>query len=98
MAITVKVDNWDDTKWDDSFSSASVIQSGDTFTVSSIDLNNRVVVFAPASTAYTQSLTARNWEDSSWDDAGTGLGTIASGQTFTVNLLDVNNRVVWLTG
>jgi hypothetical protein len=98
MAITVKVDSWDDAKWDDSFSSASVIQSGDTFTVANIDLNNRVVVFAPASSAYTSNLTAKNWEDSSWDDAGSGLSSIQSGQTFTVNLLDFNNRVVWLSG
>lgn len=98
MALQIKIDNWDDSKWDDSFSPASIIQSGDTFTVSSIDLNNRVVVLAPASTAYTQNLTARNWEDSSWDDAGTGLSTVQAGQTFTVNLLDPNNRVVWLTG
>lgn len=98
MALTVKCDTWDDTKWDDSFSPASVIQVSDTFTVSTIDLNNRVVVLAPASTAYTQNLTARNWEDSSWDDAGTGLSSVQSGQTFTVSLLDSNNRVVWLTG
>lgn len=98
MALTVKVDVWDDTKWDDSFSPASLIQNGDTFTVSAIDLNNRVVTFAPASTAYTNNLTARNWEDSSWDDNYTGLSTVALSQTFTVTLLDYNNRVVWLSG
>lgn len=98
MALTVKVDSWDDAKWDDSFSPASLIQLNDTFTVASIDLNNRVVSFAPASTSYSQNLTAKNWEDSSWDDAGTGLSTIQMSQTFTVNLLDYNNRVVWLTG
>lgn len=98
MALTVKIDNWDDTKWDDSTSPTSLIQVSDTFTVSAIDLNNRYVTFVPGSTSYTNSLYARNWEDSSWDDNYTGLGTIALNQTFTVTLLDYNNRVVWLSG
>jgi len=98
VAITVKVDTWDDTKWDDATSPVSLILANDTFTVSLIDLNNRYVTFAPGSTSYTNNLYARNWEDSSWDDNYTGLSTIALSQTFTVSLLDYNNRVVWLTG
>lgn len=98
MAITVKVDTWDDTKWDDSFTPASLIQLSDTFIVSAMDINNRTVSFAPSTTNYTANLVARSWENSSWDDAGSGLGSIVNGQTFTVNLIDYNNRVVWMTG
>lgn len=98
MALSVKVDSWDDTKWDDAVSPASIINTGDTFTVSTIDLNNRTVTFAPASTNYTANLVAKSWDNSSWDDSWSGLGTVAVSQTFTVLTLDFNNRIVWLSG
>jgi hypothetical protein len=97
VATTVKVMRWDDQKWDDE-GNALVIALSDTFTVSTIDQSNRVVALAPASTSYTSNLTADTWDDATfwWD--GTLSTHFTNGQTFTVQTIDTNNRVITLTG
>lgn len=97
MATTVRVWRWDDQQWDDEGNSLTILVN-DTFNVGVIDQSNRVVTLTPNSTSYPKSLIADTWDDATffWD------GTIAShftvGQTFTVQSLDINNRVVTLTG
>lgn len=92
MATTVRVSRWDDAAWDDQGNSLNLVQVGGTFTVQTIDQNNRVVVFTP------QNLIADSWDDATfwWD------GTISShftlGQSFTVQSLDLNNRIAVLSG
>lgn len=98
MATTVRVSRWDDATWDDLGLNVSQILVNDTFTVSNIDTNNRVVALAPASTSYTKNLTADSWDNATyWWDA-TLASHFTNGQTFTVQSIDVNNRILVLTG
>lgn len=97
MATTVKVLRWDDQPWDAEGGSLTIAVN-DTFNVSTIDQSNRVVALTPLASAYTKTLTADTWDDSTfwWD------GTISShftvGQTFTVQSVDINNRIAVLSG
>ena len=98
MATTVRVTRWDDQPWDAEGLTQPAINVNDTFNVSTIDLGNRVVALTPNATSYTKTLTADTWDDATfwWD------GTISShfvvSQTFTVQSIDLNNRVVTLSG
>lgn len=98
MAITIRVDQWDNSAWNPAFTTGAAILVNDTFNVSTIDLNNRVVALTPLSSAYTGTLIVRSWDDSAWDDEWTGLGLLVVGQTFTVTLVNINNRAVYLSG
>lgn len=97
MATTFRVTRWDDQPWD-AEGGGLTIAVNDTFNVSTIDQSNRVVALTPLASSYTKILTADTWDDATywWD------GTLAShfivGQTFTVQTLDLNNRVITLSG
>ena len=97
MATTIRVSRWDDQPWDAEGLSLTIAVN-DTFNVSTIDQGNRVVALTPLASSYTKTLTADMWDDATfwWD------GTISShftvGQTFTVQSVDLNNRVVVLSG
>ena len=97
MATTVKVLRWDDQPWDDSGLSLTIAVS-DTFNVSTIDQSNRVVALTPLSSSYTKTLTADTWDDSTFWSDGTLASHFVVGQTFTVLSLDLNNRIVVLSG
>ena len=97
MATTFRVTRWDDQPWDDVMTGLTIAVN-DTFTVSTIDLSNRVVALTPNVTAYTKTLTADTWDDATfwWD--GTISSHFVANQTFTVTAIDLNNRVVTLSG
>jgi len=97
MATTVKVQRWDDQRWDDEGNSLTIAIS-DTFTVSNIDQSNRVVTLAPGSTSYPSSLIADTWDDATFWVDGTLASHFVASQTFTVQSVDINNRVVYLSG
>lgn len=96
MAVTFKIARWDDQSWDTG--NIYNINVNDTFNVSTIDQNNRVVTLVPLTSAYTSSLLADTWDDATfwWD--GTLSSVITVGKTFTVQTVDTNNRTVWLNG
>jgi len=97
MATTVKVLRWDDQRWDDEGNSLTIAVN-DTFTVANIDQNNKVVALAPGATSYPSSLIADTWDDSTfWTDGTLGSHFVAN-QTFTVQSIDINNRIVTLSG
>ena len=98
MATTVRVVRWDDQPWDAEGLVQPAINVNDTFNVSTIDQSNRVVALAPNATSYTKTLLADNWDDATfwWD--GTLASHFTGGQTFTVLSVDINNRVVTLSG
>ena len=98
MAIVLKADQWEDLPWDDPYGGGGLIQVGDTFNVSTIDLNNRAVVLTPLSSSYTGNILVRSWDDSPWDDEWTNLGLLIVGQTFTVTAVNINNRAVYFSG
>lgn len=97
MATTVKVLRWDDQRWDDEGNSLTIAVN-DTFTVSNIDQNNKVVTLAPGSTSYPSNLLADTWDDSTFWSDGTLANHFTQNQTFTVLSLDYNNRIVTLSG
>lgn len=92
MATTVRVSRWDDAAWDDEGNATNLVQVGNTFTVSNIDQNNRVVTLTP------QNLIADTWDDATFWGDGTLATHFVLNQTFTVQSVDINNRVVTLTG
>ena len=92
MATMVRVSRWDDAAWDDAGNALNLVQVGNTFNVSSIDQNNRVVAFTP------QNLLADQWDDLTFWNDGTLVSHFVLNQTFTVQTVDINNRVVWLSG
>lgn len=97
MATTVKVVRWDDQRWDDEGNSLNIAVN-DTFTVSAIDQSNRVVTLAPGSTSYPSSLIADTWDDATFWADGTLPSHFTQSQTFTVQSIDINNRIVTLSG
>lgn len=97
MATTVRVLRWDDQPWDAEGGSLTIAVN-DTFNVSSIDQSNRVVTLTPLSSSYTKSLLADSWDDATFWSDGTLASHFTQNQTFTVQSLDLNNRVVTLTG
>ena len=97
MATTVRVMRWDDQRWDDEGNSLTIAVS-DTFTVASIDQNNHVVTLAPASTSYVSNLLADTWDDATFWTDGTLASHFVANQTFTVSSIDINNRIVTLSG
>ena len=98
MATTVRVQRWDDQPWDAEGNVSPPIAVNDTFNVSTIDQSNRVVALTPNATSYTKTLTADTWDDATfwWD--GTLSSHFVANQTFTVQTIDLNNRVITLTG
>src|SRR5262249_46540733 len=96
MATTVRVVRWDDQPWDAEGLNLTIAVN-DTFNVSTIDQSNRVVALTPNATSYTKTLTADNWDDATfwWD--GTLSSHFVANQTFTVQTIDLNNRVITLT-
>jgi hypothetical protein len=92
VATTVKVSRWDDAAWDDGGNALNLVQVGNTFNVSIIDQNNRVVAFTP------QNLIADMWDDATFWTDGTLASHFTINQTFTVQSLDINNRVAVLSG
>ena len=97
MATLVRVTRWDDQPWDAEGLSLTIAVN-DTFNVSTIDQSNRVVALAPNATSYTKTLTADTWDDATfwWD--GTLSSHFVASQTFTVTAIDLNNRVITLSG
>lgn len=98
MATTVRVVRWDDQPWDAEGMVQPAINVGDTFNIGTIDQSNRVVALTPNATSYTKTLTADTWDDATfwWD--GTLSSHFTLNQTFTVQSLDLNNRVAVLSG
>jgi hypothetical protein len=88
---------WDDQPWDAEGLSLTIAVN-DTFNVSAIDQSNRVVTLAPNSSSYTKSLIADTWDDATFWSDGTLASHFALNQTFTVQSVDTNNRVVTLSG
>ena len=98
MATTVRIQRWDDQPWDAEGLVNPVIAVNDTFNVSTIDQSNRVVALTPNATSYTKTLTADTWDDATfWWDGSLSSHFVAN-QTFTVQTIDLNNRVITLTG
>jgi hypothetical protein len=92
MATTVRVSRWDDAAWDDEGNAINLVAVGNTFNVSAIDQDNRVVYFTP------QNLIADMWDDATFWSDGTLASHFAVNQTFTVTSIDTNNRIVVLSG
>jgi hypothetical protein len=92
VATTVRVSRWDDAAWDDAGNALNLVQVGNTFNVSIIDQNNRVVAFTP------QNLLADMWDDATFWTDGTLASHFTINQTFTVQSVDINNRVAVLSG
>lgn len=97
MATTFRVIRWDDQPWDAEGQNLTIAVN-DTFNVSTIDQSNRVVALTPNVSAYTKTLTADTWDDMTFWSDGTLASHFTVGQTFTVQTLDVNNRVITLNG
>ena len=97
MATTVRITRWDDQPWDDA-GGGLTIAVNDTFNVSTIDQSNRVVALTPNATSYTKTLTADTWDDATFWADGTLASHFVANQTFTVQTIDINNRVITLSG
>ena len=100
MATIIRCTQWDDSPWDDGNTGTTSIAAGDTFTVATIEEGNRVVRLAVLSSNYSAGqIKATEWDDVTWwGDGGTIAQHVTVGQTFTVTSVDLNNRVVWLSG
>jgi len=92
VATLVRVSRWDNAAWDDEGNALNLVQVGNSFTVSTIDQNNRVITFSP------QNLIADSWDDATFWSDGTLSSHFTLSQTFTVQTVDINNRQVWLSG
>ena len=99
MATTIKADQWFDVLWDDGGLGLPQIQVGDTFTVATIDTSNRVLRLAVQSSGFTGGqLFCGSWDDASYWLGQPGFLPFTVGQLFTVQTIDVSNRVVYLSG
>ncbi len=97
MATTIRCTDWDDSPWDDAGLGTTTIMPSDTFTVASVETGNRVLRLAVQSSTYAAGqIKATQWDDSNvWNQWPVPFTV---GQVFTVSMIDLSNRVVWLTG
>jgi hypothetical protein len=91
VATTLSITQWDNYGWNALGTNVGLINVGDTYTVSAIDSSNWVVWLTP------HNLRVTDWGNNSYW-AVNGMNPISLNQTFTVASLDLNNRIVNLTG
>lgn len=99
MATTIRATEWFDVLWDDAGLGIPQIQVGDTFTIASIDANNRALRLAVQSSNFSGGqLLCIQWDDLTFWSGAPGALPFTAGQVFTVTSIDLSNRIVYLSG